>query len=80
MIGYLGTIENVCSMIFPQNTGVWSELLNDARRRKKYHEIPEKYNFQTVADLLIVKKPKLVEPEPPKIQRKPGKPGKPAHV
>lgn len=43
---------------FPQNTGVWSELLNDARRRKKYNEIPEKYNFQTIADLLIVKKTK----------------------
>lgn len=51
------------SFSLKQSVPVWRELLNDAERRKKYFEIPKKYNFQTIADLLVIRRQQNPKPK-----------------
>ncbi|XP_031633386.1 uncharacterized ATP-dependent helicase C29A10.10c-like isoform X2 [Contarinia nasturtii] len=37
------------------HTNVWKHLLADAKDRHKFHNIPSKYDFQQIADLLVKK-------------------------
>ncbi|XP_055322824.1 uncharacterized protein LOC129578378 isoform X2 [Sitodiplosis mosellana] len=40
------------------NAPVWGSLITDAKRRKKFHDIPTDYDFQTIADVMVCKKAK----------------------
>lgn len=35
---------------------MWGKLIADAKRRKKFHEIPANYDFQNIADVIVCKK------------------------